>query len=148
MGAFDAWPLRTYLELGALPGAVPCARLHARQVLWEWGLAVLAATVELILSELLTNAVQASEGLIGSRHFGRWTPGLPPVRLWLLSDRRRVVIRVWDSNHQAPKLQDAELDAEDGSGLLLVESLSSDWGSYLSENSGGKVVWALIEQSP
>ncbi len=61
-------------------------------------LAVLAATVELILSELLTNAVQASEGLIGSRHFGRWTPGLPPVRLWLLSDRRRVVIRVWDSN--------------------------------------------------
>jgi hypothetical protein len=31
------WPLRSYLELAALPGAVPCARLHARQVLWEWG---------------------------------------------------------------------------------------------------------------
>jgi hypothetical protein len=29
-------PLRSYLELGALPTAVPCARLHARHVLWEW----------------------------------------------------------------------------------------------------------------
>jgi hypothetical protein len=31
----DRWPLRSFLELGALPGAVPCARLHTRQVLWE-----------------------------------------------------------------------------------------------------------------
>jgi hypothetical protein len=30
-------PLRSYLELSALPTAVPCARLHARNVLWEWG---------------------------------------------------------------------------------------------------------------
>jgi hypothetical protein len=30
-------PLRSYLELGALPTAVPCARLHARHLLWEWG---------------------------------------------------------------------------------------------------------------
>ena len=35
-------PLRSYLELGALPTAVPCARLHARHVLWEWGLNGLA----------------------------------------------------------------------------------------------------------
>jgi hypothetical protein len=31
-----AWPFSSYLELGALPGAVPCARLHVKQVLWEW----------------------------------------------------------------------------------------------------------------
>ena len=31
------WTRWSYLELGALPSAVPCARLHARQVLWEWG---------------------------------------------------------------------------------------------------------------
>jgi hypothetical protein len=30
------WPLRSFLELGALPSAVPCARLHTRQLLWEW----------------------------------------------------------------------------------------------------------------
>ncbi len=143
----DDWPLRTSLELGALPGAVPCARLHTRQVLWEWGFAALVETIELIVSELVTNAIQASEGLTGGRYDGRWTPGVPPVRLWLLSDRQRVVIRVWDSDHQVPRLQDAELDAEDGRGLLLVECLSNDWGSYLAENSSGKVVWALIEQS-
>jgi hypothetical protein len=32
----DDWPLHSYLELGTLPGAVPCARLHTRHVLWEW----------------------------------------------------------------------------------------------------------------
>jgi hypothetical protein len=36
--AADPWPLQSHLELGALPTAVPCARLHARQMLWEWGL--------------------------------------------------------------------------------------------------------------
>src|ERR1022692_1141720 len=46
------WSLRSCLELGALPSAVPCARLHTRQVLWEWGvLESLAGTAELILSD-------------------------------------------------------------------------------------------------
>ena len=30
------WPLQSFLELGPLPSAVPCARLHVRQLLWEW----------------------------------------------------------------------------------------------------------------
>ena len=38
------WPYRTFLELGALSGAVPSARLHARLVLQEWGLAALSDT--------------------------------------------------------------------------------------------------------
>jgi hypothetical protein len=36
--AANIWPLRSSLELGALPTAVPCARLHARHLVWEWGL--------------------------------------------------------------------------------------------------------------
>ena len=39
------WPYRSFLELGALAGAVPCARLHARLVLLEWGLAALSEVV-------------------------------------------------------------------------------------------------------
>jgi hypothetical protein len=54
------WPLRNHLALGALPGAVPSARLHARHVLWEWGQKSLTEDVELIVSELTTNAVAAS----------------------------------------------------------------------------------------
>jgi len=57
------WPLQSYLELGALPGAVPSARLHARLVLNEWGIQESGETVELIVSELITNAVQVSQGL-------------------------------------------------------------------------------------
>ncbi len=144
MSMANQWPLRTFLELGSLPGAVPCARLHARQVVREWGLAGLMEAIELIVSELVTNAVQASEGLIGSRYAGRWTPGVPPVRLWLTSDSQCIVIQVWDGSHHVPRVQDVELDAESGRGLLLVESLSAGWGSYVPERSSGKILWAMI----
>jgi hypothetical protein len=46
------WPFQSHLELGALPSAVPSARLHARFVVAEWGLASIADTVELIVSEM------------------------------------------------------------------------------------------------
>src|SRR5215471_10508143 len=69
-----SWPLRSHLELGALPSAVPCARLHAKHVLWEWGLDALGEAVELVVSELVTNGVQVSEGMTGSRCRGRWVP--------------------------------------------------------------------------
>jgi anti-sigma regulatory factor (Ser/Thr protein kinase) len=139
------WELRTFLELGALPTAVPCARLHARQVLWEWRMDTLSDTTELLVSELVTNAVQASVGLTGSRRSGRWVPGTPPVRLWLSSDKERVLIQVWDGNDRYPAPQQPGPDVESGRGLLLVESLSAEWGSYPPERSSGKVVWALIE---
>lgn len=138
------WELRTFLELGALPTAVPCARLHARQVLWEWHLDALADTTELLISELVTNAVHASAGLTGSRRAGRWVPGTPPVRLWLSSDRERILVQVWDASDRHPAPQRPGPDAESGRGLLLVESLSVDWGSYPPDRSSGKVVWALI----
>ena len=74
--AAECWPLRSYLELGALPSAVPCARLHAKHVLWEWGLDALAEAIELVVSELITNGVQASDGMTGSRYRGLWAPVL------------------------------------------------------------------------
>jgi hypothetical protein len=138
------WPFHSYLELGALPSAVPCARLHARQILWEWGVLAFADPGELVVSELVTNALQASEGLTGSRYTGRWTPGVPPLRVWLHADGRRVVTQVWDGNDKLPFRQVASVGAESGRGLLLVEAVSTTWGSYQLEDSGGKVVWALI----
>src|SRR6266851_4054355 len=59
-GVAGQWPLRSFLELGALPGAVPCARLHARELMWEWRLTGLGDDVEILVSELVTNAVAAS----------------------------------------------------------------------------------------
>lgn len=138
-------PFQSYLELGALPSAVPCARLHARQVLWEWGLQDLADPVELIVSELITNGLHASGELTSSRYAGRWTPGVPPLRLWLQAeDNKRVVIQVWDGNDKPPTPQGVNVGAEGGRGLLLVEAMSAAWGSYQVEGLSGKVVWAVV----
>lgn len=140
----DRWPLRTHLELGVLRSAVPCARLHAKQVAWEWGLDGLAEAVELVVSELVTNGLRAAVGITGSRYRGRWVPGVPPVRLWLHSDRQSVLVQVWDGNGRRPERRQPDPEAVGGRGLLLVEALSAEWGIYQPEQSTGKVVWALI----
>jgi anti-sigma regulatory factor (Ser/Thr protein kinase) len=129
------WPLQDTLELGPLPGAVPCARLHARQVLWEWGLARLSENTELLVTELMTNAIAASRS--AAQTF--------PVRLWLLADRTRVLTLVWDASPRPPVPAALSHDAENGRGLLLVQAISQRWDWYLPKQAGGKIVWALLE---
>jgi hypothetical protein len=125
------WPLQSFLELGPFPGAVPCARLHARQMLWEWGVDASGESTELVVSELVTNAVQASRA-IGAA-----------VRMWLVCDWDDVVVFVWDASSQPPVLADPGEDAENGRGLLLVEAVSERWGHF-GYDGAGKVVWAVI----
>jgi hypothetical protein len=141
------WPFQSYLELGALPSAVPCARLHARQVLWEWKLSALAETVELLVSEIITNAVQASTDLPDGRHYGANVGGMPTARFWLAADHQRVLIQVWDRCHWKPQRQEPRVEAESGRGLLLVEALSSEWGSFTPSGWNGKLVWALVDRA-
>jgi anti-sigma regulatory factor (Ser/Thr protein kinase) len=131
----DEWPLRNYLELGALDSAVPCARLHARQVLFEWGLSLFSKDAELLVSELVTNAIQAS----------RSAERIPPVGLWLLADRSRLLIQVWDSNPEPPARMEPDGIEESGRGLLLVEAIASKWDWQQNKDRGGKTVWALME---
>ena len=129
------WPLRSYLELGALPTAVPCARLHARHLLREWGLNGLAADVELLTSELVTNAVRATAGRQQAA-----------IRLRLSSDQERVLVEVWDADPQPPEPDDGlpGLDEEGGRGLFLVAALSARWDWYLTREPAGKVVWCEL----
>jgi hypothetical protein len=157
----DEWPLRSYLQLGALPGAVPCARLHAKLVLWEWGLDDLVETAELLVSEIITNAVRVSaapesgapgsgasgSGASGSgQDGGPWAGGLPAVWFWLAADQQNALIQVWDRSEDAPQRHETDPDAETGRGLLLVDRLSTRWGSYTPEGWSGKVVWAIVGQ--
>jgi hypothetical protein len=139
-----AWPHQSFLELGALVTAAPCARLHTTLMLWEWELGALVRTAALVVSELVSNAVQASAGITGSRFAGQWAPGTPPVRVWLSADEHRLVIQVWDGSDRPPVPQPVEPEADCGRGLLLVGSLSSEWGCYTPEKSSGKVVWAVV----
>jgi anti-sigma regulatory factor (Ser/Thr protein kinase) len=137
----DPWPLHSHLELGALPTAVPCARLHVRQMAWEWGLDGLAETAELLISELITNAIKATHG----------RDRLPPVRLHLSSDKERLLIEVWDADPRPPapaRLEEDGLPAltdEGGRGLFLVAVLSQQWNWYPSREWGGKVVWCELQ---
>jgi anti-sigma regulatory factor (Ser/Thr protein kinase) len=128
------WPLQDVLELGALVGSVPCARYHARQIAAEWGLARLRDDVELVTSELVTNAVSASRKL-------DWPL---PVRMWLLSDRADLLIEVWDASPMPPVPIDPAGDAEVGRGLLIVDAISTRWDWYGVPDPRGKVVWALL----
>ncbi len=131
-----SWPFSSALLLGALPTAAPCARLHARHVLNEWGLARLGDTVELLVSELVTNAIQASQLMAG--------PASPPVHLRLFSDGTVVLIEVWDDNPYAPELKTGDLNADCGRGLILVGALSTRWNWYFPPEGPGKVVWAEV----
>jgi anti-sigma regulatory factor (Ser/Thr protein kinase) len=138
------WRLRTHLEMGAFPSAVSCGRLHARQVVWEWGLGRIADTVEHVVSELLTNAVRASVGTDGQVPGYDEQSGLKWVGLRLSSDGVRVLVEVWDSNPLPPDPRNAYPDDEGGRGLGLVAALCERWGSYqVKEGWGGKVVWAV-----
>jgi anti-sigma regulatory factor (Ser/Thr protein kinase) len=133
------FPRRSSLLLGALPSAVPCARLHARQVLWEWGLSEVVDTAELLLSELVTNAVQAARATINDL----------PVNVRLSVNRDCLLIEVWDGNVRPPLPRVfengfPEVDAESGQGLFLVETLSERWGCYPTRNPGGKVTWCEL----
>lgn len=134
-GLAGDWPRADFLELGALPGAVPCARLHTRQILWEWALTGLTEGAELVVSELMTNAIGASYS----------SERILPVRLWLQADRARLLIMVWDTSEYPPLRPSVREDAEGGRGLVLVEAVCSRWDWYLTPQLSGKSVWALCD---
>ncbi len=133
----DEWPLQSLLEFGALPGAVPSARLHTRQVVFEWGLSALERSAELVVSELVTHAVLAAKAV---------APGAP-VRMWLLSDHTHVLVLVQDPDPQPPDGDGAGAATGSGHGLAVVVAFSDQWGWYSPPDTAGKVVWALISSS-
>jgi anti-sigma regulatory factor (Ser/Thr protein kinase) len=112
---------------------VTCARLHAGEVLREWGLSALVEDAELIVSELMTNAVKAAAAL----------PGRPPVAVRLLVSVTVLLIEARDQTPLDPQPQAEDAEAEGGRGLMIVAALSRRWGC---ERAGDqhKVVWAEL----
>jgi anti-sigma regulatory factor (Ser/Thr protein kinase) len=136
------WPLQSRLPLAALPLAPSCARAHSRAVLREWGLASIVETAELLVSELMTNAVQACDRLKRRADLAI----VPVIDLWLVSDQTSVIIYIEDPCDEMPVRQQVSPDEENGRGLMLVETLGKDWGAC--RKPGGKVVWALLTVDP
>ena len=119
------------LELVARPTAVSQGRLHVRGAMREWSLDDLAEDAELLASELLTNAVQATISLQSS--------GLLILRL--LANTNRLVIEVYDHSPVDPAPRWVSDEAESGRGFVVVEALAGSW-DYHRFHPGLKVVWA------
>ena len=130
-------PPRAFLDLGALLTAPGCARAWTREILWEWGLADLADTIEIVVSEMVTNSVNASRAL-----------GRPVIRLILTLDRGELAVLVRDDHPGAPQTRHPGADEESGRGLLLAEALSDRFGWYPLEQGPGKVTWAVLAIRP
>lgn len=110
-------------ELPAEPAAVGKARELATGQLREWGLAELSYATELVVSELVTNAVRHAAG---------------PLHLRLLRDRT-LLTEVSDTAHTSPHLRHSASDDEGGRGLFIIAQLVQRWGTRYTPY--GKTIW-------
>ena len=121
--ALDAAHVATW-DVPADPSCVARSRKDVTQRLTDWGLDDAVFTTELVVSELVTNAI---------RH------AVPPIRLRLIHDHS-LICEVSDASNTAPHMRRARTFDEGGRGLLMVAQLSRRWGSR--QTAEGKTIWA------
>ncbi|MEU9702637.1 SpoIIE family protein phosphatase [Streptomyces sp. NPDC047981] len=112
------------LDLPSDPAAVSGARRFCADTLGTWGLDELSFTTELIVSELVTNAIRY---------------GKPPILLRLVLDSS-LTCEVFDGSSTAPHMRRARTFDEGGRGLLLVAQFAARWGTRPGRE--GKTIWA------
>ncbi|MFC9245602.1 SpoIIE family protein phosphatase [Streptomyces sp. NPDC057136] len=110
-------------ELPGEPVAVGHARELAMRQLRHWGLEDLSFSTELVVSELVTNAIRYAEG---------------PLQLRLIRDRT-LLCEVADAGHTSPHLRHSAGDDEGGRGLFIVAQLVQRWGTRYTRS--GKTIW-------
>jgi hypothetical protein len=135
-------------ELAGRPESAKAARDFTRLTLQKWRMPRLIDVAELVVSELVTNALR--HGLLSAR----WMPGEHPIRLRLLRQNPYLMCMVIDPDSAGPVRVNSRSGAESGRGLQVVESCSVRWGwqpldARAIDGRGGaggvgKVVWALL----
>ncbi|MFI5764211.1 SpoIIE family protein phosphatase [Streptomyces sp. NPDC051563] len=115
-------------DLPSDPSFVAQARRNATDQLTVWGLDEAAFVTELVVSELVTNAIRYGEA---------------PVQLRLIHEGSTLICEVSDASGTAPHMRRARIFDEGGRGLLLVAQLTQRWGTR--HTLFGKTIWA--EQS-
>ena len=111
-------------DLPPEPALVADARARAARQVTEWGYAEIAFTTELLVGELVTNAIVHAQ---------------PPIQLRMILDTT-LSCEVSDTSSTAPHLRRAGRYDEDGRGLLLVAQLADRWGTRHTRT--GKTIWA------
>ncbi|GAB2758369.1 SpoIIE family protein phosphatase [Streptomyces bullii] len=121
-------PLRESWTVWRVPQAVGHARRFTRRTLRSWGVTEGIDPVLLVVSELVTNALVHTDGQVR-------------LDLTLVNDRMRVAVA--DASPRSPvKPTSIGWEATGGRGILLVEAVSTAWGTVPA--SGGKHVWAEL----
>ncbi|MEV4557849.1 SpoIIE family protein phosphatase [Kitasatospora sp. NPDC049285] len=110
------------------PAVVRTARRLAEHQVAAWGLEALEFSTDLIVSELVTNAIRY---------------GKAPIRLRLIHDRG-LICEVSDSSDSTPHLRRAKSTDEGGRGLFIVGQLAQRWGTRFARH--GKTIWAHQEE--
>ncbi|MFG3250268.1 SpoIIE family protein phosphatase [Streptomyces sp. NPDC048187] len=106
------------------PVGVAATRRSVGEQLTEWGLDDTAFVTELVVSELVTNAIRYGE---------------PPIQVRLIR-HTALICEVSDASSTSPHLRRAHAYDEGGRGLLLVAQLTQRWGSRQTDT--GKTIWA------
>ena len=140
----SAWwetPAVTTRALSARPEEARTARRFVREMLNCWGLEALADDAEMIVDELVVNAV-----LHGTRA-GLTRPslnaGLTVLRLCMLRRAGEVMLAVVDPGNETPMPRQPDWGGESGRGLQIVGALSHVWG-WSPIAGHGKAVWAVL----
>jgi anti-sigma regulatory factor (Ser/Thr protein kinase) len=128
------------LTPGADPRSVRAARDFTIATLQQWGLTDRREDIAIVVSELLTNALQHALPC----------PGAPrpryPLRLGLLQPGAYVLCAVADPSQQPPVPKEPSYVDETGRGLHLIGALADTWDYTPSDT--GKVVWAMFSAKP
>jgi len=115
-------------DVDPVPEAVSWVRAQVAEQLERWGLDGLVFTTELVVSELVTNAI---------RYGGGGPVGVRLIRV------ERLICEVSDPSSTQPRMRRARLTDEGGRGLYLVAQLTSRWGSRYTDR--GKAIWTEQE---
>ncbi|MBW8793671.1 MAG: SpoIIE family protein phosphatase [Streptomyces sp.] len=114
-------------DIPADPALVAPIRKQVVEQLDVWDLSTASFTAELVVSELVTNAIRY---------------GAHPIGLRLIHDTTTLICEVSDTSHTAPHLRRAKTWDEGGRGLLLVAQLTQRWGTR--HTTEGKTIWAEL----
>jgi anti-sigma regulatory factor (Ser/Thr protein kinase) len=143
-----AWwetPAVTSRTLSARPEEARTARRFVRELLICWGLEALADDAEMIVDELVVNAVVhgTRAGLTRSGPGG----GMTVLRLCVLRRVGEVMLAVVDPGNETPMPRQPDWGGETGRGLQIVGALSHVWG-WSPIGGHGKAVWAVLRDPP
>ncbi len=150
----SAWwetPAVTSRPLSPVPEEARTARQFVRDLLTCWDLGYLSDDAELIIAELVVNAVRhglraAPQAVVSCATGAPGVAGASALRLCLLRRVGEVMLAVTDPSNEAPTPRAPGWTGESGRGLQIVGALSYVWGWSPIEGRG-KAVWAVLRCS-